>query len=145
MTLIGLNDAGPTLDRLLKAATLDPDRLPPGDAWNVFKEFARLPADADDDVLYVQFFVPDPLDELLHVTYIRQLELADAAGELEPVREVVCDIGYPATRGAPEAAELCSADFATLDTFFDAVESRPEFRIAMGEGPIGSTVTWSEL
>ena len=145
MTLIGLNDAGPTLDRLLKAATLDPDRLPPGDAWNVFKEFARLPADADDDVLYVQFFVPDPLDELLHVTYIRQLELADAAGELEPVREVVCDIGYPATRGAPEAAELCSADFATLDTFFDAVESRPEFRIAMGEPPVGSTVTWSEL
>ena len=145
MTLIGLNDAGPALDRLLKEAALDPERLPPGEAWSVFKDFARLPADADDDVLYVQFFIPDPLDELLHVTFIRQLELADAAGDLEPVREVVCDIGYPATRGAPSPAELCSADFATLDTFFDAVEERAEFRIAMGEGSIGSTVTWSEL
>jgi hypothetical protein len=145
MSRIGLNDAGPAFERLLAAESLDADRLAPGDAWNVFKDFARLPAEGDDDVLYAQFFVPDPLDELLHVTFIRHLELAGADGQLEPVREVVCDIGYPRTRGTPEPAELCSADHEDLDAFFAAVEARPEFRLAMAEQPVGSTVTWSEL
>jgi hypothetical protein len=145
MSRVGLNDVGPALGRLLEAQSLDADRLLPGDAWIAFKDFARLPAESDDDVLYVQFFVPDPLDELLHLTFIRHLELAGPDGTLEPVREVVCDIGYPVTRGAPEPAELCSADFDTLDAFFDAVEARPEFRLAMAEHPVGSTVTWSEL
>jgi hypothetical protein len=141
-----LNNAGPTLERRLRDAGLDPDRLDPWPAWSVFKAYARDPVAADGDVAYVQVGMPDPTDEFIHVTFIRELDLADDEGELEPVREIVCDLGYdPASRLPLEERELCSLDFETFDEFVAAVEADPGFQTAMALEPAGSQVIFGEL
>lgn len=140
-----LNDAGPALERALRAAGLDPDRLAPEPAWEVFKAEARRPVASDGDVLYVQLGVTDPTDTLLHVTFIRHLELAEA-GELEPVREIVVDLAYAPDPDTPDTGdELCSLDYDGLDEFFAAVEERSDFRQALATRPDSSLVSWSEL
>jgi hypothetical protein len=143
---MNLNEAGPALERQLRVAGLDPDRLDPRQAWKVFKAYARQPAGCDADILYVQLGMRDPVDELIHVTFIRHLEISDAEGELEPVREIVCDLGYDPEPEAPAAeVELSSAAFASLEDFFAAVEARSDFQHAMATEPSGSVVSWSEL
>jgi hypothetical protein len=141
-----LNEAGPALEQQLRAAGLDPDRLDPWPTWKVFKAYARQPARCDADILYVQLGLRDPEDELLHVTFIRHLEISDAEGELEPVREIVCDLGYDPVPEAPDAeVEFSSAAFASLEDFFAAIEARSVFQHAMATEPAGSLVSWSEL
>jgi hypothetical protein len=141
-----LNTAGPALEEQLRASGLDPDRLEPWLAWKVFKTYARRPVACDADILYVQVGLADPGDDLLHVTFIRHLELATDEGDLEPVREIVCDLGYEPTPGAPDAeVELSSAEFASLEDFFAAIEARNDFQRAMSMEPAGSVVSWSEL
>ncbi|HEU4649221.1 MAG TPA: hypothetical protein VFS33_09190 [Gemmatimonadales bacterium] len=141
-----MNSAGPTLERRLRDAGLDPDRLDPWPAWTVFKTYARDPVDADGDIAYVQVGMSDPTDEFIHVTFIRELDLADDAGELEPVREIVCDLGYDPDADLPaEERELCSLDFETFDDFVAAVEADPAFRAAMALEPTGSLVSFNEL
>jgi hypothetical protein len=145
-TRLDLNAAGPALEQQLRAAGLDPDRLDPLPAWNVFKAYARQPARCDADILYVQLGMRDPGDDLLHVTFIRHLEVRDADGGLEPIREIVCDLGYDPEPDAPDAeVELSSAAFANLEDFFAAVEARSDFQHAMAIEPAGSLVSWSEL
>jgi hypothetical protein len=141
-----LNAASQDLDRRLRAAGLDPDRLEPWPAWKVFKAYAREVTSADADVMYVQLGLRDPTDELLHVTFVRHFELVDDEGELHPVREVVCDLGYdPATDLAGGELELCSGDFPTLEAFIATVEGEPCFQAAMAREPVGSLVSFSEL
>jgi hypothetical protein len=141
-----LNEAGPALEQQLRAAGLDPDRLDPWPAWKVFKAYARQPARCDADILYVQLGMRDPVDELLHVTFIRHLEMSDAEGELEPVREIVCDLGYDLEPEASEAElELSSGAFGSLEDFFAAIEAHDVFQHAMASEPAGSLVSWSEL
>ncbi len=142
-----LNDAGPRFESELRAAGLDPDRLDPWEAWRAFKTWARQPvAGIDADTLYVQLGLLDPTDDLRHVTFIRHLEIADADGELQPVREIVCDLGYDAGPQTPTTdVELSSVEFTNLAVFFTAIEGRSDFQQAMALEPAGSLVTWSEL
>lgn len=141
-----LNSAGPALEQQLRAAGLDPDRLDPWPAWQVFKAYARQPVDCDADILYVQLSLSDPTDDLLHVTFIRHLEMSTEEGELEPVREIVCDLGYAPRPGAPDTElELSSAAFDRLEDFFATIEGRSDFQQAMATEPEGSLVSWSEL
>ena len=130
----------------MRAAGLDPDRLEPWEAWRVFKAYARIPAACDGEAIFVQIGIRDPADEFLHLTFVRQLALADADGELEAVREVICDLGYDVAPGVPDSgAELMDADFPDFAAFVAAVEARPDFQAAMVREPAGSLVTWSEL
>jgi hypothetical protein len=141
-----LNGAGPALEQHLRAAGLDPDRLDPWPAWKVFKAYARQPVECDADILYVQLGLRDPTDDLLHVTFIRHLEMRTEEGELEPVREIVCDLGYAPEPEAPDTElELSSAAFNRLEDFFAAIEGRSDFQRAMATEPAGSLVSWSEL
>lgn len=141
-----LNEAGPALEHALRAAGLDPDRLEPWSAWRVFKAFARRPVACEGDTVYVQIGATDPTDALLHVTFIRHLAVSEEAGGLEPIREIVCDLAYPAEPDMPDAGvELTSAAFPSLDAFEAAVEEREDFRAAMALPPRTSLVSWSEL
>jgi hypothetical protein len=141
-----LNEAGPALDRALRRAGLDPDRLNPWEAWRVFKEFARESVACDGEAIYVHLGMRDPTDELVHLTFVRQLAFANADGELEAVREIVCDLGFDPTPGLPYAGiELSDADFEEFDAFVAAVEAHPDFQAAIAREPAGSLVTWSEL
>jgi hypothetical protein len=141
-----LNSAGPALEQQLRAAGLDPDRLDPWPAWQVFKAYARQPVDCDADILYVQLGLSDPTDDLLHVTFIRHLEMSTDEGELEPVREIVCDLGYAPRPETPDTElELSSAAFDRLEDFFATIEGRSDFQQAMATEPEGSLVSWSEL
>jgi hypothetical protein len=67
-------------------------------------------------------------------------------GELEPVREIVCDLGYAPEPEAPDTElELSSAAFDRLEDFFATIERRSDFQQAMATEPEGSLVSWSEL
>lgn len=142
-----LNDAGPTLERDIRAEGLDPDHLTLADAWRVFTAWLRrgdIPADGD--VVYVHLGIHDPTDALLHVTLIRHLEIADAAGNLDPVREIICDLGYQEGAGLTESGrELASTDWPELDSFLNAVVATPQFAAALRLAPVRSLVAWSEL
>jgi hypothetical protein len=141
-----LNSAGPSFEQQLRAAGLDPDRLDPWPAWKVFKAYARQPVECDADILYVQLGLSDPTDDLLHVTFIRHLEMSTEEGELEPVREIVCDLGYAPRPEAPDTAlELSSEAFDRLEDFFTTIEGRSDFQQAMATEPEVSLVSWSEL
>ncbi|MEO8227715.1 MAG: hypothetical protein ABI637_09790 [Gemmatimonadota bacterium] len=145
--IMDLNDAGPTLERDLRAAGLDPDHLTLADAWRVFTAWLRrddIPADGA--VVYVHLGIRDPTDALLHVTLIRHLEIADSAGNLDPVREIICDLGYPEGAGLTASGrELASTDWPDLESFLNAVVATPEFAAASGLDSVRSIVAWSEL
>ncbi|MEP6571041.1 MAG: hypothetical protein ABJD11_00030 [Gemmatimonadota bacterium] len=144
--MLGLNDAGPALEEALKAAGLDPDRLEPAGAWRVFKEFARQQALCDGEAVYVHIGMPDPADALIHVTFVRELAISDADGELEAVREIVCDLEYQPTPTVPRArVELADADFTDFDAFAAAVERHPDFQTFLRMRPVGSLVSWNEM
>lgn len=141
-----LNEAGPAFEGAIRQAGLDPDRLDPRSAWRVFKDFAREPVECDGEGTYVHLGMPDPTDDLVHYTFVRELAVADADGELEAVREIVCDLGYDPGPGVPDAGiELADADYADFDAFVAAVEGHPDFQAAMAREPAGSFVIWSEL
>ena len=105
----------------------------PSVGWAVFKRFAALPVEGAEDGLLWQVGCYDFTGrQLCYLDFVRQFSFGENGvhDHLEQLHlEFTCP---PAPSLAPLERSLWAFDFPSLEAYFSAVESFPEFRTALG-------------
>lgn len=123
----------PLLRLLLAIRGEEPPSLDAEVAWQVFKQFARIPTDQSHDLVSFQATwrpedtedQPDP--PIFYVTWAR--ELTASAGSI--TRAVQLQWCFDPASETLDEIELWSDAYPDLDGFFGAIETSPEFRSLM--------------
>ena len=124
--------AGPLLHLMLALEGMEAPG-DPADAWAVFKRFAQVPSHSVQDVVGFQvgWTRSDGGGPLLTCSFVRQLT-DDAAGLDDLTRVIQLEYAYhDRLLDVPDALEIWSDDYPSLDTFFEEVESQPQFHFLL--------------
>jgi hypothetical protein len=130
--------AGPMLRLMLAMDGIEPPQLPGQRSWRVFKSFLALPSASARDVASFQsaWLGEDPSAATLVIRFVR--ELTDDAAGFGGLRTRVVELQflYELSARLPLAArEVWSDEFESLQAFTDAVETLPEWKFVVQEGP----------
>jgi hypothetical protein len=110
-------------------------QVAPALAWEAFKAFGRQVASHDGVGLLFQLGVFNFTGEpLFYFGPVCQFERLDADGEHDGFEQIHCELSCPPTTGLEGVeASLWSFGFASVEEFFQAVESTPQFKAAMAQ------------
>lgn len=122
-------DAEPLFRQMLTDAGFDFAAPSPSVAWQVFKTFAENPVDcAGDGLLFecgVYSFTGEPL---FHFGFCRQFEIEED-GEYDHMEQLHCRFTCQPTEELQLLeSNLWAEGFNSLERYFEAVESLPEFQ-----------------
>lgn len=123
---------GPLLQLMLAIRGEEPPSLDTDVAWEVFKQFARIPTDQGHDLISFQATwtpgdrveAPDP--PIFYVSWSRELSADD--GYTRVIRAVQLQWCFDPAEGDLSDVDLWSDSYADLDAFFADIESRAEFK-----------------
>lgn len=127
-------DTEPLLRRMLADADVSEAHPDPAAAWEVFKQYATVPAECARDYLFFQVGDGHPESGLDgYFDFTREFEMRGASGD-EPVwfEQVHIEFKVPhQSRLGVGTVILYSADFPDYDAFFAAVEQSAAFRAGL--------------
>jgi len=132
---MALKEIVTALNTMLEEAALDFANPDPKLAWQVFKDFARLPIDSAGvkaGSLVFEFTHYADRDDELWMGFSRNIHFIGENGEEVISTAVGCDL----THKVPDEfisidKNFGSSPYGNLQQYFDALESRPEFQKCM--------------
>lgn len=136
IAMISVDEALPVLETRLRQASFNPDAPDVKAAVNVFREFSSVPVEVADDVLLFECGVFEDHDgEQRFLWSLKRQFTHGDDGEDGPMEHLQLNF-YFAVRDGDEARSLVewSSDHATVEAFWEQLESLPEFQHGLGRG-----------
>jgi hypothetical protein len=142
-------DSEQTLRNLLVEHGLNFSAPDPLVAWEAFKQFLLLPIVEEgitDGALFQCGVFNFTGANLFHLDFVRQYEYSDADGEYESMEQVHCELmAHPSVDLKRIKTNLWLEDCASLQDFFNQVESLPEFQVAIRHSPYTLDVSHEQV
>ncbi len=148
---LNIAKADPMLRLLAAHAGFEDGQIPFEDAWSIFKVFMQLPCSVTDGGGTFQVIAANTDTPVLEVFFGRELADARDDGWVDARIIGLNYVFHPPESGPaiPESLidgeDTWSTDFATLDSFFAAVEQSEGFRTARGRDIMAVSFYQQEL
>jgi hypothetical protein len=129
-------DAQSQLKAMLLAAGFRFEAPDPFVGWTVFKQFAAMPVEGVEDGILWQVGCYDFTGQnFCHLDFVRQFSFSEN-GEYDHMEQLHLEFTCkPTPTLLPLERNQWAFDYPSLDAYFSAVESFPEFQAALRNSP----------
>jgi hypothetical protein len=133
---ITVDEALPVLETRLRQASFSPDEPDVQSAVNVFREFSAQPVDVADDVhLFECGVFQDHDGEERFLWSLKRQFTHGEEGDEGPMEHLQLNFYFPVRAGDDDRnLVVWSSDHASVERFWEHLESLPEFRDAFERG-----------